>query len=90
MRGIIIMEQDKGDRSAEGERYLNMLGLGEYADRQIPGRAELGRDFLSICGDQAERMLKGFESISPEDPIYNKFREMLRGKLITYWDNEKK
>ncbi len=82
------MEQDKGDRSADGERYLNMLGLGEYANRQIPGRTELGKDFLSICGDQAEQSLKGFESMSTEHPKYKLARDMLRGKLITYWDKE--
>lgn len=68
----------------EGEKYLQLLGLEELADQQIPGRAEQVRDFLDICGDHARPMLVGFESLSPDDPRYERVRDALRTQVAQF------
>lgn len=68
----------------EGEMYLRMLGLDEFADQQIPGRTTQARDFLDICGEHARPMLVGFASLSPDDPRRDQVRNVLRGQVAGY------
>jgi len=73
-----------GQEEHEGEKYLKLLGLEDLADQQIPGRAERVRDFLDICGDHARPMLVGFESLSPDDPRYERVRDVLRTQVTQF------
>lgn len=70
----------------EGERYLELLGLGHLAGRTIftaKGPVQ-GRDFLDICGDRALPVLAGFEAMSPDDPEYEDARNLLRSLIGQY------
>lgn len=73
-------------KESEGVKYLKMLGLEHLAEQQIPGRTEMVRDFLDICGDHARPMLAGFESLSPDDPRYGRVREVLRSQVAQFLD----
>ncbi len=70
----------------EGEHYLRLLGLEEYADHEIVTASGVipVRDFLDICGEHARPVLAGFESLSPEDPRYEPTKGILRDMIGTY------
>jgi len=68
----------------EGEKYLELLGLQDLADQQIPNSDKKVRDFLEICGDHALPLLVGLESISRDDPRYEPTRQALRGIISQF------
>ncbi len=70
----------------EGEKFLRMLGLEEFADTEIltANGTVQARDFLDICGEHARPVLVGFESMSPEDPRYDATKDALRGVVGYY------
>lgn len=74
------------EQEHEGDKYLRLLGLDHLAYEQIPGRPELVRDFLDVCGDDARPVLVGFESLRPEDPRYKPVRDALRTQVTRFLD----
>jgi len=56
----------------EGERYLTMIGFGQYAETEIETKKHgkiLARDFLTICGGHAITSLMGYEKwVKDNDP----------------------
>jgi len=68
----------------EGEKYLELLGIGHLADVQIPGRSERMRDFLDICGEHARPLLIGLDSLDRNDPRYVPTREALRDYITKF------
>lgn len=74
----------------EGERYLSMLGLEHLAEREITAgdRTIQARDFLVVCGEHALPVLKGFETMSQQDPQYEPTRDMLRGFIGRFIEGE--
>ncbi len=78
-------EYASNQQEHEGEKYLNLLGLGHVAEQPIPGRPGLQmRDFLEICGEHAGELLAGLESIGPEDPRFDPTRDALRGYISQF------
>lgn len=80
------MERDEAFSELEhqGDKYLRLLGIDHLAYEQIPGRDELVRDFLDICGDQALPMLVGLENLDPADPRYEPVRNVLRTQVTRH------
>lgn len=78
------VERQTDNQGHEGEKYLQLLGLEDLADQQIPGRTELVRDFLDICGEHARPLLVGLESLSPDDPRFEPTREALKGYVSQF------
>lgn len=74
------------DSGQEGERYLDMLGLKEMADRDIKTRDGLvkARYFLDICGPHALPAFKGFEQMDPDDPSYELAKSALADMVMGY------
>lgn len=70
----------------EGERYLRMLGLEEFAEHPIdtPEGEKPAKDFLEICGEHARPILVGFESMDQNDPRYEATKNALRGLIGQY------
>jgi hypothetical protein len=68
----------------EGEKYLELLGLGHLANQPLPGREVLGRDFLDICGDEARPALAGLASLDPKDPRFSRLQVVLRTHISRY------
>lgn len=74
----------------EGERYLELLGLGHLADRMIfttKGPVQL-RDFLDICGEHARPLLAGLEAMDPSDPEYIVARDAVRDLVVSQYIGE--
>jgi len=75
----------------EGERYLQMLGLEHFADREIAtsdGSSIPARDFLQICGEHARPVLVGFDAMSPNDPRYEATKNVLHEMIGRYIKEE--
>lgn len=70
----------------EGDRYLDLLDLGHFADSQIEtaNGSIQARDFLEVCGEHALPVLKGFELMDSTDPRYEPTKNMLRGLIGQY------
>lgn len=68
----------------EGEKYLELLGLGHLASLEIATSEGIreGRDFLDICGDRARGLVVRFEAMSPQDPRYETSRDAIRTLII--------
>lgn len=72
---------------SEGAKYLRMLDLGDIADMPIPSHPDLRMDqFLEIPGEgeRALPVLKGFESLNPDDPRYVQIKGVLRTEIAKY------
>lgn len=79
------MEQLEGQPPEhEGEKYLDLLGIGHLADETIPGRDIQMRDFLDICRKDAMPLLVGLESLSPDDPRFSPTQAILRKRISKY------
>jgi hypothetical protein len=74
--------------STEGRRYLDMLGLGQYADQEIETENHgtiRASEFLSVCGEHAIQALVGYETwVKTDDPRRHKGRIVLRGMVGKY------
>ncbi|MCL5113283.1 MAG: hypothetical protein M1554_02265 [Patescibacteria group bacterium] len=88
-------EYKEVDNSAEGQQFLELLGLGDIGEQFIPGYVDENgnpkriRDFLDICGKEARPALIGFSNLSPDDPRYPKTKEILRGFIQKYVNQKK-
>ena len=76
-------------QQTEGERYLELLGLGNLADQAIPDHLatrpqQQMRDFLEICGDHALPVLVGLDSLDRDDPRFIQARADLAGFVTKF------
>ncbi len=75
------------NNETEGERYLRMLGLGEFADDDMQtadGTTKKVRDFLDVCGGHARPVLLGLETMDKNDPRYEETKQVLRNFIGNY------
>jgi len=82
------MGYENGQKEHEGEHYLNLIGLGSFANQDIVMRGvpRKARDFLEdeACAAEARPAFVGFESLSPDDPRRGGFLKVLRERVETY------
>jgi hypothetical protein len=81
------MEQARYREEHEGEKYLDLLGLGYLADQEFVGRdggTHKYRDFLDHCGPDARNALAGLAAIGSQDPRYEATREALLGSILQH------
>ena len=81
---------ENGQEVHEGEHYLNLIGLGSLANKDIVmrGVSRKARDFLEdeTCAAEARPAFIGFESLSPDDPRRDIFLKVLQEKVAAYLD----
>ena len=72
----------------KGERWLNMLDLGEYIGTEIPdprtGGSQMMRieDFTEICGDHARVVFDRLETVPADHPAREPAIAALREKVL--------
>jgi hypothetical protein len=74
----------------EGERYLELLGLGHLAGHTIftaKGPVQL-RDFLDICGKHARPLLSELNAMDPSDPEFPVARDAIRDLVVSQYIGE--
>jgi len=81
------MEQARYREEHEGDKYLDLLGLGALADQEFVGRdggTYRYRDFLDHCGPDAHNTLAGLAAIGPDDPRFQQAREAIRESVLQH------
>ena len=82
------MGYENGQGEHEGEHYLNLIGLGDFADQDIVmhGVTRKARDFLEdeACAAEARPALVGFERLSHDDPLREASFTILHKRVAAY------
>ena len=84
------MGYENGQEEHEGERYLNLIGRGHFADRDIVMRGvhRKARDFLEdkVCAAEARPAFAGLETLGPDDPLREDMIKALQETVAAYLD----
>lgn len=84
-QGMTEVFRGHENEPSEGERYLDLLGLGHLSAQPIPGHPGLvGSDFLDICGEHARPLLIGLESLDQHDQRFEPTRAILASRVAEY------
>jgi hypothetical protein len=81
------MERERQPLEHEGEKYLDMLGLGALVDQEFIGKDGATyqyRDFLDHCGPEARDALAGLDSIGTHDSRFETVRDALRQSVLQH------
>ncbi len=82
--------QDGAAERPEGERWLEMIGRGDFIGRTVTlrdGRTIQAEHFTEVCGDEAHQIFTGIESSSPEDPLHQESIEVAQLMLDGHFGN---
>jgi hypothetical protein len=67
----------------EGEKYLELLGIGQFADAPIPDTGLKLRDFLEVCV-HARHPLEGLALTNRDDPEFEQGRQTIVSIIAHY------
>lgn len=84
-----FLKGNSKESQPRGQRWLDLIGLKEYADMETnryreDGSVILLSDFDEICGDHVEGIFNAIESGSLPGDVYDKAIVALRESALNY------
>ncbi len=73
----------------DGERWLELIGYGHLKGQptgyEVDGQPVLAEQFDKLCGEHARPIFAGLETLSPDDPRYDKFIGVAQKAFQSYF-----
>lgn len=83
------VREGEPQQKPDGERWLELIGYGHLKGQptgyEIDGQPVLAEEFDKLCGEHARPVFAGLESLSPQDPRYDKFIGVAQKAFESYF-----